>query len=382
VRMLAQGVPGLAGWDPIECGKCYKMCEDVNSPTANAVACGLAGAAACAKAKNPWATVACGVVAGIACNEGGAQCAKLICEIGQGCPPYCDPGCEVRIPETGACRDLCPENKQCLSQACICKYITCDGACCGEGEVCQDGACAPACSPCWFPANDGQCFDICAPTILSAQSTECCVGPDHPHGVCCLPSESCCDGRCLLKECCAHGFMGIVNEQCCPYELCGGSCCAKDEVCLTGAGTCCSGDRMCGNGTVTGDPADPSFCCAQGELCGIDWSNDGDLACCPADAWCEGTCCNAGEICLPGGTCCPTGRISPSGSCCDEGFSPCGADHCCSEELETCLGGACCPNTSIGGGQCCPFLTCYGTCCGEKQTCGGAGQPCVDLDPL
>jgi hypothetical protein len=238
--------------DPAGCSKCYELCDTANGALGNAVVCGTAGFLACLRAGGLGA-LGCGISAGLVCNWGFGNCNDVICHAMLGCPAVCDPACERADLDKGVCINLCTKpNTICTNRRCICAHVECGDACCAAGEVCNKGVCAPKCDPCWFPNNSGQCFEVCN------ENTECCVGEQTPDGVCCTPSEHCCDGVCKSKrahpkcgsgghreECCLEGWDCLTASEggdiCCdPALVCGDICCAGGQVCSS-PGCCCDG---------------------------------------------------------------------------------------------------------------------------------------------
>jgi hypothetical protein len=364
-----------AVWDPVECGKCYQTCDDVNSSAGNAVICTLAGAGICAASKNAVVTLGCGVAAAAACNYGGADCSHVLCELGKGCPRECDPACENRDPVSGTCSDLCTQpNTHCLNRSCVCVEVTCGATCCAPGEVCKEGSCVGNCGPCWFPDNEGQCFDVCAGNF-GAQGGTCCVGSQAPNGVCCPAGQDCCDGACIdtgsdpsncgfcshvcaAGETCSGGECQCGGAVCDPGVCCNGDCC--ETVCV--GDQCCPDDQFCIDGS----------CCPSGQPCCNDGCCDGvcssDGNCCPAARVCEDRCCGAHE------ECCPDGACRARGTCCHD------ADKCgeiCCKASQTCCNDACCDTICDSDGSCCPQeQSCGAACCAEVQTC--CGETCCD----
>ncbi|MCX7943190.1 MAG: hypothetical protein N2746_01605 [Deltaproteobacteria bacterium] len=123
----------------------------------------------------------------------------------------------------GSCGDL----QRCNANGvCECKYLSCGGACCNQGQVCHNNTC-------------------CTPNCFGKQ-----CGPDGCGGTC----GSCGD----LQRCNANG----VCE--CEYLSCGGVCCGVDEVCDNNV--CCLPDcnnKECGHdgcGGSCGDCFYPEKC--------------------------------------------------------------------------------------------------------------------------
>ena len=306
----------------------------------------------------------------------------------------CDDGCAK--PGAPCCAVQCGADVCCATGQSCCNGLQTGNACCDSGSVCVAG-----------PANSGTIYPY----------AYCCPGGSDPKGCqvsdtggdtalyCRQPNQTCCGvwGACASGQYCANGEYftccpngqvfcsgaccngtcmtlnagtNAENQVCCPTQnVCGNSCCAPNQTCLTspaGQKICCGEQPLCGavccespatcvNGRCgVGAPCGNTFCgfgtCCGGICCATACIND---VCCPTQSTCGSICCTAGQVCS-NGKCvsgCPDGMDfsrAPDGTvaCCPlyQCNNP-SNDNICTEA--SCPGGVCCGQNQV----CCPTTT-------------------------
>lgn len=184
---------------------------------------------------------------------------------------------------------------------------------------------------CSFAQTVG-CFERCMGNCNSDAETcrlECrgaCSG-----GPTCRPGERACFG--------SGGSFGI--RQCCPVDK---NCCAFFErPSLRERITCCISGHECCHSEGCFDPATQQ--CQPG----------GIFNCPTGREFCQGACCNSGQVCTPQG-CASPDEVCMGQRC--ETNQKCTEQGCCAPERITPIG--CCPQGRI---------VCSGKCCAAGEVC-------------
>jgi len=312
-------------------------------------------------------------------------------------------------PDTGECQQLpLPDDTSCQKGLggceqghCSCRFLACQGTCCGENGVClQGGCCLPDCTgrECGTDGCDGECGTC--PPHHECQSGSCVYVPYCGDGLC-DPVETCdsCPEDC--DACCGNGIcQPTFGEHCgncpgdCPCAGCGEACNNGNCEFIACEGRGCGPDGCGGSCGSCPEHHD----CQDGSCVYVPWCGDGvcdaheHCGTCPMDCPCLG----CGESCVEGACqfsachgkeCGSDGCGGSCGSCLEHhvclaeglcyyhhtcGDSLCGPDENCSLCPEDC--GPCC-----GNGVCEPG---YGENCGncpEDCVCTQCGHTCVDI---
>ena len=301
----------------------------------------------------------------------------------------------------------CPVAEICGDDlTCVCEFEVCGDACCGEGKICLGGACcAPNCvgkmcgepdgcsllcdGPCPGEGEyclDGECFCGGADCVGKA-----CGADDGCGGVC---TTGTCDGD---NEICANGTCVCASLE----EPCDGVCCAADFICWEDQCLICIPDC---EGKMCGDHDGCEYLC-DGPCEGENMACTDQFFCDCAGAWCDGTCCPEGNICVEGACCelesCDTvgdfgaecgihdlgcDTLTSCGDCADQGeYMFCHSEFwTCECEFAECEG-ECCPDGEVcwAGHGCVPCIPdCATAECGGDDGCGGTCADGTCADPL
>ena len=252
------------------------------------------------------------------CEEGWSDCAGA-CDCNTGGTERC---CDGRCFDGDCCSNSdCGPSRACVDHRCTCAsgWTDCAGSCdcnTGAGLRCCDGECV-----------DGNCCEDadCRGSHNSCIANECTCEEgwedcDSPCDCNTGGGSICCFGSaCLTGNCCANSDCGtnqicnIMSHTCvCAggWESCGGTC-----NCDTSSGRrCCDGRCVVAECCDSGDcPGDHNDCSGTRCLCDPGWID------------CEAHCdCNVGgsrDVCCPGDNC-------ERGNCCRDRDCPVEGEFC------------------------------------------------------
>lgn len=249
----------------------------------------------------------------------------------------------------------CPGQQHWDGSACVCPGGTtiCGAECCpnGQAQCCDHACCYGECygaelccpSPSEYCAVTGECCPvgmICCPESGCISPDQCCAATDCEH-------QTCQAVECTGDHTCAYTFDCTVDDGCCIGEFCHRRDCQDDGSCSELVFDC----NQHGN---------QGSCCEAGEVCLTDGS-----CCAPT---CDGVPCGGSDGC--GGVCgCPEGLSCLNGGC-FRMFQSCVGVHAC----DSCGGCRCGTDLASGLTACMNSDTFAGTCessadCPSGSTC-------------
>jgi len=136
------------------------------------------------------------------------------------------PGNDFRMYIAERAPDLYGMDMYSVRIVCACDTSLCDGACCAQGQVCHGGACcSPDCAgkQCGSDGCGGSC-GACAADETCNASGQCLCTYLSCNGACCAQGQVCHSGACCSPDC--------VDKQC-GSDGCGDSCgiCGEGDTC-------------------------------------------------------------------------------------------------------------------------------------------------------
>ena len=321
------------------CWDCHNNCEKQYAE------CGAAAYAAIAG--GPWAYFAAL-----------AACVKNESDCEDNCNREGGPCCALQCGNN----DFCCET----GQFCCGQPGDPNGGCCNSGEVCTSGKSywgdtVSWCCPAGSDPNGCNSFNRTYEANFCHKPGEACCGlracstgefcADARYDLCCSNGQVLCNDLCCSGECFTYNKgMNSEFQVCCPTQsVCGGTCCAPNEKCLTSS----TGVKVCCDHPLCGEE-----CCAPGEICSnghCGWGTPcGNGPPCGFAVCCNGVCCEFNQTCVNGK--CTTGTCPPGEVPC-----PVTPNHCCPPKFQCCVNGTCCDPSKTeccGGRGCVPIGTC------------------------